>query len=70
MIRIEPSRLRDEAIVAVRFQPAHVTTPCFGEAGMHDRPERTTCRPIAAGLFGVASEAAPPLLTRGVAGRA
>jgi hypothetical protein len=63
MIRIAPSQLRDGAVAA------HVTAACFGEAGMHDRPECAARRPIAAGLFGVGQEAAPPLLPRGIAGR-
>jgi len=66
MIRIAPSQSRDEQVMAA----AHVTAACFGEAGMHDRPACTTHRPIAAGLFGVTSAAAPPLLLRRIAGRA
>jgi hypothetical protein len=63
MIRTALSQPRDGTV------PAHVTAKCFGEAGMHDRQECAARRPIAAGLFGMGTEAAPLLPPQGIAGR-
>jgi hypothetical protein len=70
MICIETSVPRDRRVAPIPCAAPNVTAACFGEPGVHQCPDSHSYRPLAAGLFGVGSNAAPLLLPRGVAGRA
>lgn len=69
MIVIEISKPDNGAAAPEPGVAGHVPVACFGEPGVDHRPGCSRHRPPAAGLFGMASDAAP-LLLREMAGRA
>jgi len=70
MIGFAPVQPHHQDGASAAFTAAQVAVACFGEAGMHAHPGCSAHQPLAAGLFGIASDAATVPLRCYATGRA